>query len=515
MTNAGITPDLRLAFADIMNASEDGFRELFTSNGQSVDQLDMDFIKNLSNCSISELQESYDTMNAASAEQNRKLEADVFVSDRGIIEAAVENLEFVVCRTIADVRSKASSESSTSSVFQINTYREEKHKLKALIQNSPIISELLDIPHYVELCISSRQYSEATLVFQWFDQLQLDNPKLNSIGILQLLQAQLQTIQKNFVASIEHRLSGDMTFSSETEIEALVDILVMYHPKARDIDAHDSQQLKLALFLMYRMQCFYSQKARILSSSGPRVIKEYSELVRLFIPELMVQTLSLFGPTTPPPLSRFIVQETRLFEAFLLRSVPEVFRRNGLSSVADIFPVVIQTSEAVSRTGIVFDLAHVFESAFVDVIIKERIEKHIYEVFKSELGSYNWKAFTSLVPNDANEFDVIQLTRNRPIGILYNDITTVLNEVRIFPMQNASEALVRAIDKLALECFELLLSAVNNDGKSQIEFDTMIRNFCMILVLNTEVHLESLFDKKIDLISVKGHPRFIFRSSSQ
>jgi hypothetical protein len=80
-------------------------------------------------------------------------------------------------------------------------------------------------------------------------------------------------------------------------------------------------------------------------------------------------------------------------------------------------------------------------------------------------------------------------------------------------MKRKADILIQAIDHLMMECFELILAAVNNDGKSQIEYDNMMRNFCTVAVLNIEVYLESLFRTKIDLESVKSHKKFIFRSS--
>ena len=493
-----------------MNSSNEGLRSLLLTAGVSMNDMDMDFLKDIANYSINRLQHTHDIMTAEISEQNRKFEADLFVSDRSLIEASVENLDTVVCRGVQDIRSKVSQDLSSMSMPPLNMYREEKQTLKALMGHSATLAELLDIPQFVELCISSRQYSEATVIFEWFESLLRNHPKLASNQIIRMMQSQLKSIQKTFMASIEHRLSTDVSFTTVSEIRELLDILMMYHPEANSDTVDESRQ---ALFLMYRMNCFYTLKARILSSSGIRSIREYSELIRSFLPELLHLNDGLFGGAACPPLARFLVQEIRLFEAFLARQVPDVYRRNGLSAIADLYGNVCTTSEAVAAIGLSTDLVSSFETSFVDVIVKDRVSKSCLENFKYELESYNWKPFTSLIPKDCQEFDVMQLTRNRPIGILYNEITTILNEIRIFPMKRKADILIQAIDQLMMECFELILAAVNNDGKSQIEYDNMMRNFCTVVVLNIEVYLESLFRTKIDLESVKSHKKFIFRSS--
>jgi|LauGreDrversion4_2_1035121.scaffolds.fasta_scaffold20140_2 hypothetical protein len=499
---------LRLAFDHVMSSSYDDFRSLFQTVGVDIKAFNTDFVKDLANYSISELQQASDLINAEIAVHNGKFEDHLFISDRETIEASVENLESVICTCMDSMRSKISKEVGAAFVPHLNNYREEKLKLSSLTASCSMLSEFLGIPSYVEMCISGQKYTEATIIFDWFDALMKNHAKLSSNQLILNLSSQLKSIQANFVSAIEHRFSSDPALNNITEIQSLLDILVMYRPKELE---EANQQV---LFLVYRMNCFYGMKAKILSSTGTRPIKEYSELIRTFFPELIRQNESLFGAAhSTRSLSRFLVLELRLFESFLSRQIPDVFRRNGLSSVADIHSNVSVTSEHLYEIGFIPDLVSVFEQGFVDVIVKERISKKCLDTFKSELNAYNWKPFTSLIPIDCLELDVLQLTRNRPIGILYNEITTVLNEVRIFPIKSKYDELVRAVDQLLCECFDLLLGTVNNDRKSQMEYDTMKRNFCTVLVFNIEVYLESLFTHKIDLESIKGHEQFIFRGS--
>ena len=513
MFTTGAQSDLRHTFEVVMNSSNEGLLTLLRTAGVNTNDTDVEFMREIANYSINKLEDTHDLMSAEAAEQNRKFEADLFVSDRGLIEASVENLETVVCRGVSDLRSKVSQDLSPPSSIVPNMYRDEKQKLRALISHSSALSEFLDIPQYVELCISSGQYSEATVIFEWFESLLRDHPKLRSSEVISILSGQLRTIQQNFVASIEHRLSTDASLISVSEIDELLNILMMYNPEAH-ADAEVKLQARQGLFLMYRMNCFYVNKARILSvAAGVRSIKEYSELIRSSLPEIYNINQAMFGHNLCHPLTRFLVQEIKLFDTYLLRQIPDVYRRNGVSAVADLYSTVITTCEAVETIGLSTDSMSVFESSFVDVVVKERISKNCLETFKFEMNSYNWKPFTSLIPKDCSELDVLQLTRNRPIGVLYNEITTILNEIRIFPLKAKSDILIQAVDHLMVESFELILASVNNDGKSQIEFETMLRNFCTVVVLNIEVYLESLFSRKIELESVKSHNKFIFRSS--
>ena len=503
---------LRDTFEEVMNSSNEGLRALFSAAGVGTHETDVEFMKEIANYSINKLQHTHDVLTADVAEQNRKFEADLFVSDRGLIEGSVENLETVVCRNVSDIRSRVSHELSPSISIQPNMYRDEKQKLKALMSHCSALAELLDLPQYAELCISSGQYSEATVLFEWFERLLRDHPILGSSAVIATLSNQLKTIQQNFVASIEHRLSTDASLVSVSEIQELLDILMMYNPETH-AETEVRTQTKQGLFLMYRMNCFYVSKTRILSSTGIRSIKEYSELIRSFLPEIHNLNQNIFGPELCHALTRFLVQEIRLFDTFMQRQIPDVYRRNGMSAIADLYTNVTATCEAVEAIGLSTDSMNTFETSFVDVIVKERISKHCLETFRFEMESYNWKPFTSLIPKDCQELDVLQLTRNRPIGILYNEITTVLNEIRIFPLKTKAEVLIQSIDQLMVGCFDLILASANSDGKSQIEFDNMMRNFCTIAVFNIEVYLESLFATKVDLVGVKSHKKFIFRSS--
>ena len=128
--------------------------------------------------------------------------------------------------------------------------------------------------------------------------------------------------------------------------------------------------------------------------------------------------------------------------------------------------------------------------------------------FKFELSNYNWKPFLSLIPDDCEETSIIRLTRNKPTAVLYNDITNLLNNVRVFPLWSVRDHLVQGLDAALATCFEQMIGL----NVLSPEMTNMQTQFCEILVPQTESNTGKIFQFQHGFKVVRSHPRFITKT---
>jgi len=507
MTSIQSESVLRSNFDMVMNASNDRFLKLLGLQESSVSKNDIEFMKDAANLSMKRLTDKSVLLKRELASLHHTMETQLFIEGRGSIDASIESLESVLCHDIPTIKSRITSfnvTSGTISSSHFGTHREEKASLSNLIQQHAAIADFLEIPQLVESCIRTRQYNEAMKILDNFSRMYRRFNHENKL--MDMISNQLRTIQENLVRSIEQRLTCEEMHNME-EIESLLYILSLYHV---GVKANMPEY-----FLMFRMEHLLQAKAGIQSVTSPwRQLHAYATLLANSLVLLAQQFSEMFAPDIQPEsqmlLDRFLVQEVDSFEIFLREKLPSMYIE--LSKMDEVFRCVTSLSYALGTLNISADFSTLFKGGYVHTIIEKRLKTKIFESFKSELDEYNFEAFTSLLPSDGGEFDTIQLTRHRPLAVLMNDMVALMNDMRHFPLRSIVDEFIHAIDEVIFRCFDLTIGKVAPEA-TKGEYSLMRKNFCAILVMQIEVHLESLFGRKIELVSIKNHPQFLFRAT--
>ena len=478
---------LRSTFAEVMSMSDDRLRGLFESKGESMTTADMRFIAEVSSYSGEQLSSVSHELLSLTHSLNRKLETEMLSADRSV-EPCIDTIESIVMHDFSGVKSMLNSwDLACATPEMFKTFKAEKQMLRILLQNSQALQEFIEIPQLMEQCISSFQFAEALALHDFFHRVVLKFG-LSSVGLVKSLSKEIESQKNCLTAAIDSALCA-----KALKVQEVNNLLLLHRVMFPRAD------LK-AKFLEVRSQFYHSRKPRESENPPAKFIKDYVELIRVQLSEILNQFKMLFQQTADPDLSRFVIAEVNEFLQALERMLPRIPAETVFQAMAEIY----QHASYIKHFQLNARINPVFHNLLVDRIDKQVGES--IESFKTELSMYNWKPFLALIPDDGSPDAIIHLTRHKPLALLYNDATNLLNDLRVFPMVSVKNRITAALDQLMYSAFELL---AHNPNALAVELGIATHNFCVIIVGSVEKTLSAVFQTTLRFSHIRSHPRFI------
>ena len=481
--------DLKKMFVNVIHGTSTALANLVELDSSSISSKDIDYLRELCTLSVDSLGREGNNLKNVLAELNTNLKSDLYVSDRNIIEPSVESIEMTVANGVCGVRDRLHSlDVSCDGLRNFRNYREEKLKVRNLLSNYSALIDLLEIPQLMESCVRNHHYAEALALHDYTQNLlraHSTNP------LVSLLLHQVRAVRSEIVALVTSSLSEKVLRLHE--VQNMLLIYRLLHPEVDEMCMH---------FLVLRVNFLRLQKSRLdhslgSSSASFKLVKDYSEILRLHLVELFTQFTSLFPTTNLVFLLRFVHAELDLFLTCLDSNLPKLTA--SFAHLGQTFQVTSDLCDALGKLGFSFHpiVLAKYNSCVVECLAGKTSD--VFNSFQAELAKFDWKPFLSLL-GDAGSMDPIQLTRFRPLALLFNDLTGLANEVRAFPLLALRGTFVEQFDSVLVNAFELLLIPRPNVP----ELDTARDMFCSILVLHVESYLERIFSEPVQFSQVRS-----------
>ena len=481
--------DLRSAFENVMSMSDDRLRHLFDSSVDKVSSLDLKFLSEISSYSTDQLVSKTADLKRSMFALNRDLESEMVSADRGI-EPCIDSIESIVLHDSASMKSMLNAWTLPAvSIEPFKRFRAANSLLRTLLQNSQGLQEFLEIPQVMEQCIASSHYADAFALQDFFRRIVGRFP-ISSIPFFAELEREVEAQKMALERAIDTTLSTRVLKAQE--INNLLLLHRLLHPKA---------DLKLK-FLECRSAYFRSRKPNENQCTPSKFLKDYAEVIRVQLADILNQFKILFqqnGGQFDLELARFTLQEIKIFLDDVERVLPQVPVDSMFQTMAELFQLLsyVRVVQVNSRINPVFQK-----------LVIDRVQKQVtdaLETFKTELNLFSWRPFVALIPDDCSETAIIHLTRHKPIAVLFNDITALLNDLRVFPLIAVKHRTITALDQLTYSAFELL---ARHPSAPSAELQVACSNFCKILISNIEQNLGAIFQTSVRFIHVRSHPRF-------
>jgi hypothetical protein len=487
--------DLQSIFAKFVESCEGDLCTLFSFPGGShiFGVSDLQYIMELGVCSSVGIRAEWQKLHSTLLALNRRIESPMLSVDRSFI-AVMTSLEDVVCGGVKSLPRYVESLSGTSNpIPQFQGLREEKQALSSLLRRAQQIQDFLVLPQLLSECISRSQFSDAWSLYE-FSQRFLRRHDVRNLTAFDIWRKEIGCQRDNFVSAIDVALS-----TRSLRVQEVNNMLLIYRMMFPKSD------LKLK-FIEWRSTFYKNRKADIRrGDADSKRAKDCLEHLRVHLAEILSQFRSIFPASNGsvpvhPVLTRLIVEEVAdIFDIIaetLIKVKPEV----RFQFLRDI----LQQASGVK----LFDMAPGLTSICVRYVAA-RIDEFCVEAlanFKKEVSAYNWRPFMSLISESIRDDDPIALTRHRPIAVLFNDLTSFLNELREFPLISAASVLTKSIDHLLSSCLDILCSS-SSAPSSEITVAT--HNFCLILAPSVEGYISSMFARKVTFSSLRSRDGFI------
>ena len=488
--------DLKQMFQTVMSTGNAEISLLFPSTGSAPSERDIDYIKEISNFPVNRLTREINSLRSELKTAHLNLENEV-TSPENAIEVSIDSIESILKGDVKQIRSDIDRLTiSNPSTGSLHSFREKKQTVKSLMTNVTSLTEFLEIPQVMEQCVNVGAFAEALSLYDYFNRL-VKKHSLSGVGIVTTLSGQLATIRDKLVNSIESTLS-----SQNLKIQEVNNLLLIY----RLIFPRASLKSK---FLEFRLTYYHSRKRAIVGASvaPAKMLKDYTDLLRVQLSDIVNHFKLLFpspssSSTVDVELSRFVLLETKEYLTVFASTLAKLPTDGVFQSVSEVYQMmsfvkVFQLNSAVNA------VVHDFLASRVSAACEQMVD-----AFKTEVRMYNWKPFMSLIPEGGDATSIINLTRHRPVAVLYNDVTTLLNDVRFFPFISLKNSLCVGIDTALRNCFSALMSTVVA-GDAHTELELMKDSFCLILVPNAEKNLGTIFAANLRFDLVRSEPRFL------
>lgn len=482
--------NLQEMFQKVMNDDKEPLRNLLNCSGLSPSAADMDFVRNIVNYSRDKLSRERKIFGGELDILHRSVESDVFISDRAV-EPAIESIDVTVRHEVRDIHDQLKmltlilpSETST-----MQTFREEKQRVKCLLSNLESLSEFLEIPQLMEQCVGAKQFGEALSLYDYFNRI-TKKAGLTENSLVRTIRSQLDTIKESLLADIERTLS-----SQNLKVQEVNNLLLIY----RLMFPRENLRAK---FLEFRFKYYFQRKeTTVMTAASPaKAAKEFIELFRVQLTDIVNQFKTLFPSDSDNSveLSQVILSEVYDFFKIFEESIRSIPSDQLFAQLADMYKILVFLKPFKLNSKVNY---------IVHSVLSQRIElacADAVEVLRREIAMYNWKPFLSLISDQGDPYHVITLTRNKPTAVLYNDLTNILNDLRQFPMWSLREIVVKMLDQTLVQCLEILSSEAQRE-----ELQYMRNGFCTIIVHVTEKNLGSIYGFLPTFHAVRSHPKFL------
>ena len=485
--------DLISQFNRVMDSSDDDIRRMWNTNGDPSDTSndDVNYIRSLSSKSSTELREESHSLQSSRFSLNRRLESSLISADR-LVVPSIESSEEIIFGDVARIHETIASWTVlTPQLPTLHFLRDEKSSLKALMDRLSGLQEFIDAPQLIRDCIARSHFSDAWSLLD-FGQKTVRRYALDGIPFFAELSVEFAKTRELLVQGLEETLSTKSLRVQETN-----NLLLIYRMMFPKSDLKEK-------FVECRATFYRNRKNVILKGSIiSKVLKDITEHVRVHLAEIVSQYRAIFSSNKQElthSLNRFVVQEVSSFIELLNNSLPKIPQDIAFQTLLDVF----HTANHIKVLDVNPQLNEICHR-FIDARTR-KICEDAFAVFKTELSCYNWKPFTSLIPENVPEDNkIIQLTRNKPLAVLYNDIIVLLNDVRLFPLKSIEESVVRSIDALVSSCLDSLFSFPSAPAG---ELAVATRNMCTILVPTLEQYLSAVFLRTVVLENTRADSRF-------
>jgi hypothetical protein len=456
----------------------------------------MHFIRDLSTLSTSELKDEHTRLTKMLLELRRKLESQLISADQSSLPF-IDSVDSIIKQDVKGIASLlASLEISTEKLNAFNSYNEEKHHLRILLNVAKQLQDFFDIPVLFSECLSRSFFAEALSLSEFVERT-MKHYRLSDISIFMEMNELLAGLKQSLIEAVEKAL-----VNRNLKLQEASDLLLIYRMIFPTAD------LKLK-FLQFRGAFLRSKRASAANSeTSAKRMKEKVECLRVGLSELVNQFKVIFPQSNQqyaglgePSLSRLVIGEIEEFLNSLESSLVGFTHESALETLADIFQL-LSYLKLFHLNPRVTSISHRYVCTRVDKDCRD-----ILESFKLELSNYNWKPFTALIESeDYDPNHIINLTRHKPIAVLYNETTNIMNGVRLFPLISCHQNIVLSLDRAMYSAFELLSSFPSAPSS---ELSCATRNFCLILIPSIEKYICSIYGIDTRLKQIRAHPRFV------
>jgi hypothetical protein len=493
------TGDLVSRFNKVMDSTDEGIRDIFMPSKRSAElgHDDMALVRHVSVLSFDEFQLEVDSLQSNRFSLNRRLEGSINHSEKSVIPS-VESAEDIIDGDVNRVRQVIDSWTLQAPLVQtLHSLRDEKSALKSLLDRLQSFQDFMDTPYLIRDCIARHQLSDAWTLLE-FGKKTIRKQNVESIPIFATLVAELNDCRSVLLSNIEATLSRKPLRVPETN-----NLLLIYRMMFPQADLQEK-------FVEWRSNFYTTRKSEIRKGhSISKIVKDSTELLRVHLSDMVNQYRAIFsgGKQTEKvqdltySLTRFVVQEVDYFFDLIESSVHKISQENAFQLLLDVYCTAthIRICDLNPKLN---EISYRYTAARIKMSCEEAVAG-----FRHELGVHNWRPFNSLIPDTvSDENRIIQLTRNRPLAVLYNDLTALLNDIRLFPLAAVDQPLVFGVDGVIHSCFDMLSSFASAPSG---ELSIATKNLCCILVPAIETHLANIFIRSIRLERTRNDTRFI------
>jgi hypothetical protein len=484
------TVDIRNRFDSIISQPDEELASIIRSAGIIASDEVLELVRQTSTGTVSQLVEQTEKLSTDIRLSNQMFQCEIILGDESLA-SSVQMIESSLLRGAKNLRGRINDfEIRPKSVSQLDNFREQKQRIRFLMTHAQSIIDVLEIPQLVDNCVSCDNFAEAVSLLDFISRI---SKKVKLFDSLPTLEQQVKQARETLVRELERGLSGRNLKLQETNNLLLV--YGMMHPK---------EDLKRK-FVGFRSTNYIERRKQIeiaKNSVDPpaKRIKDYTELVRVQLTEILTQFKLLFQvDELDPDLLKFSLDELTTFLEFLRSTLDKLPPDNIFSVIAEVYQHIslIKVFQLNPFVGYIF---HSFALT--------KAEKHLTETlsfFKVELSQYNWRPSLTFISNGLDSNSITQLTRHRPLAILYNDITNLLNDLRAFPLLSSRDGIQNSIENILTIALDLVMAVKNTTHEVEIAR----KHFCHILVPYLEKYFGSVFGFKPDFRIVKKHPQFL------
>jgi hypothetical protein len=488
MSVVNVEPEsLKLMMADISSASEGALSNLFdeTPGIGNITADDTHYIRQMSEFNVADLQNEISSLTSSLYVVRRQLESQLAGLDRSALPS-VDSVEGTISQDLRmSFQTIRDLEISPTGLEISDSLKVEKQALRDLIRSAPDLQEFIEIPQLISDCIKREYLPEAFSLCDFFERTCRQHA-LTETEIFMELGSQVSTLKEALVATLEDSLR-----SKTLKLQEVNDLFLLFQVMFPTSD------LK-AKFLEVRSQFIAHRRGLSHDKNPEKRVKNRLDLIRVHLSELVIQYKSLFGSEIDPGLTRLVVSEVDAFVQLLNESLGLI--ESPFQFLSEVYQI-ISFVKLFHINPILDSTAHQCLTDRTDKACRETLES-----FKIELSSYNWKPFQALVSEETDLGHVLQLTRHKPIAVLYNDIMNMLNDLRLFRLKSAFQPVSLSLDRLLYAAFELLNSFPSAPSS---ELGHVCRNFCAILTPLVEDAVRSIFAAECKMNQLRHHPRFV------
>ena len=481
---------LKQAFKTLIDSTGSSVRGLFSDNSGfcAFNASDYEYVRRLSALNSRELRNELHELTSLRFDLNRRLESNLASADRDV-QPCIDSVDLVLTSGLQRINSSLKGfELTQGSLSGLHLLREEKLTLNVFSERAQVIQDFLDTALVMDECITRSHFAQAWSVYEFAQRL-LRKSSHRELQLFVRLQYDLEKAKLQLVTAIEEELSR-----KPLKVQEANNLLLTYRMIFPTVDLKEK-------FAEWR-GCFYrSRKHEIIKGGNPtRMMKDLLEHGRINLSDIVGQFKTIFNQPSGV-LTRLVIAEVEELFGMLESQMAVISQESVFQYLTDIYSIAayMKLFDVHPRLN---RISHTFLKTHITKVRTDALVS-----FKLELSTYNWKPFTSLIPDgEPDTLKLIFLTRNKPVAVFYNDVTMLLNEIRAFPLVSIMPVLVGALDQLLRSCIDLLCAY---PSAPSTELSTSLRSMCLILTPTVEKNISSIFDREVRLFEARSHPRFL------